>query len=533
MTNTIFLLDNYDSFTYNLVDQFRSLGSEVKVYRNTVPVAQLITAMEACEQQGQRPILVLSPGPGVPSAAGCMPELIMSCIGRFPILGICLGHQALVEHYGGVVESAGEIKHGKSSAISHNGQGVFANLSNPLPVARYHSLVGTNIPSSLSVIADYHGMTMAVQDTAKRVLGFQFHPESIMTTEGEQLLAQSLAFLSAPEGKAMDQLFRGEHISRTQSHGLFSELLKGDMDQMTMASLLTVLKMKGETPDEIAGAAQALLDAASPFPRPNYAFCDIVGTGGDGMNTINVSTTSALVAAACGIKVAKHGNRGVSSKSGSSDLLEQLGIDLNMSAEQARRCLDEVNVCFLFAPNYHGGIRHAMPVRQALKTRTIFNVLGPLINPARPDFMLLGVYSEQLVRPIADTLLAMGLKRGMVVHGSGLDEIAIHGPTTVAEILDGAISEYTITPEELGLERYDISAIAGGEPSENKAITLELLQGRGTPAQQGVIALNVAPLLVMNGQAETLKEAVAQVLAVLKSGKAMEVANKLAELSQC
>ncbi|WP_232455207.1 anthranilate phosphoribosyltransferase [Oceanisphaera avium] len=331
----------------------------------------------------------------------------------------------------------------------------------------------------------------------------------------------------------MDQLFRGEHISRAQSHGLFSELLSGDMDQMTMASLLTVLKMKGETPDEIAGAAQALLDAASPFPRPDYAFCDIVGTGGDGMNTINVSTTSALVAAACGIKVAKHGNRGVSSKSGSSDLLEQLGIDLNMSAEQARRCLDETNVCFLFAPNYHGGIRHAQPVRKALKTRTIFNVLGPLINPARPDFMLLGVYSEALVRPIADTLLAMGLKRGMVVHGSGLDEIAVHGPTSVAEILDGEISEYIITPEELGLERYDISAIAGGEPSENKAITLELLQGRGTPAQQNVIALNVAPLLVMSGKAETLKEAVAQVLTVLKSGKAMDVAHKLAELSQC
>ena len=529
MTNTVFLLDNYDSFTYNLVDQFRTLGATVKVYRNNVAVDSLVTAMEACE----RPILVLSPGPGTPSEAGNMPALINACIGRFPILGICLGHQALVEHYGGQVVSAGEIKHGKSSLITHTGKGVFEHLPNPLPVARYHSLIGTQIPSTLPVIADYQGMTMAVQDTAKRVLGFQFHPESIMTTDGAKLLEQSLAFLSAPEGKAMDQLFRGENISRTQAQGLFDELLRGEMDQMTMASLLTVLKMKGETPDEIAGAAQALLAAASPFPRPEYTFCDIVGTGGDGMNTINVSTTSALVAAACGIKVAKHGNRGVSSKSGSSDLLEQLGIDLNMSPEQARRCMDETNVCFIFAPNYHGGIRHAMPVRQALKTRTIFNLLGPLINPARPDFMVLGVYAEEMVRPIADTLVTMGLTRGMVVHGSGLDEIAIHGPTTVAEIINGSISEYQITPEELGLERYDISAIAGGEPHENKAITLELLQGRGTPAQQGVIAMNVAPLLVMNGQAETLKEAVAQVLAVLKSGKAMEVANQLAELSQC
>ena len=332
--------------------------------------------------------------------------------------------------------------------------------------------------------------------------------------------------------QAMEQLYRGEHISREQSRELFGQLLRGDMDPIVISALLTALKIKGETPEEIAGAASALL-AANAFPRPDYPFCDIVGTGGDGMNTINVSTTSALVAAACGIKVAKHGNRGVSSKSGSSDLLEQLGIDLNMSPDTARRCLDEVNVCFLFAPNYHGGIRHAMPVRQALKTRTIFNVLGPLINPARPDFMLLGVYSEQLVRPIADTLLAMGLTRGMVVHGSGLDEVAIHGPTQVAEIKDGQITEYQITPEQLGLQRFDISAIQGGEPAENRQITEALLAGQGTDAQQGVIAMNVAPLLVMNGQADSLKEGVAEVLAVLKSGRAKEIATRLAELSQC
>ncbi|MDX1267013.1 MAG: anthranilate phosphoribosyltransferase [Oceanisphaera sp.] len=333
--------------------------------------------------------------------------------------------------------------------------------------------------------------------------------------------------------QAMEQLYRGEHISREQSQELFGQLLRGEMDPIVISSLLTALKIKGESPEEIAGAASALLAAANAFPRPDYPFCDIVGTGGDGMNTINVSTTSALVAAACGIKVAKHGNRGVSSKSGSSDLLEQLGINLNMSPEHARRCLDEVNVCFLFAPNYHGGIRHAMPVRQALKTRTIFNVLGPLINPARPDFMLLGVYSEQLVRPIADTLLAMGLTRGMVIHGSGLDEVAIHGPTRVAEINNGDITEYEITPEALGLQRHDISAIQGGSPSENKDITLALLSGHGTEAQQGVIAMNVAPLLLMNGQVESLKEGVAEVLAVLKSGRAKEIATRLAELSQC
>ncbi|MGP7733143.1 aminodeoxychorismate/anthranilate synthase component II [Oceanimonas smirnovii] len=198
MSPIIFLLDNYDSFTYNLVDQFRSLGATVNIYRNTVPVEQLLTAME----QADNPVLVLSPGPGKPSDAGNMPILIKECLGHVPILGICLGHQALVEHYGGKVTSAGEIKHGKSSMISHSGDGAFEGLANPLPVARYHSLVGTDIPAGLEVIADFNGMTMAVQDKANRVLGFQFHPESIMTTDGARLLAQSLTFISNKENAA-------------------------------------------------------------------------------------------------------------------------------------------------------------------------------------------------------------------------------------------------------------------------------------------------------------------------------------------
>jgi len=249
---------------------------------------------------------------------------------------------------------------------------------------------------------------------------------------------------------ALEQLYRGQDLSRETLQQLFDVLLRGEMDPIILSSLLTALKIKGESPAEIAGAASALLAAAKPFPRPDYAFCDIVGTGGDGLHTINVSTLSALVGAECGIKVAKHGNRSVSSKTGSSDLLDKLGVRLDMSPAIARRCLDEENVCFLFAPQYHSGIRHAMPVRNALKTRTIFNVLGPLINPARPSYQLMGVYSAELVRPIAETLQQLGLPRGMVVHGAGLDEIAVHGTTQVADINEGQIREYTLTPEDFG-----------------------------------------------------------------------------------
>lgn len=208
----------------------------------------------------------------------------------------------------------------------------------------------------------------------------------------------------------LNTLYQGQSLTRDAARDAFGQVVRGEVDPIVLASLLTALKIKGETPEEIAGAAEALLAEARDFPRPDYAFCDIVGTGGDGLNTINVSTTSALVAAACGLKVAKHGNRSVSSKSGSSDLLDKMGIKLDMSPAQARRCLDELGVCFLFAPQYHAGVRHAMPVRQALKTRTLFNVLGPLINPARPSFQLMGVYAPELVGPIAKTLLALGLK---------------------------------------------------------------------------------------------------------------------------
>ncbi|MGL4204781.1 MAG: aminodeoxychorismate/anthranilate synthase component II [Aeromonadaceae bacterium] len=196
MANTIFLLDNFDSFTYNLVDQFRTLGKEVRIYRNNLPAEQIFAQIQACTDD---PVLVLSPGPGAPHEAGCMIELIGLCRGKVPIIGICLGHQAICEYYGGTVGSAGEIIHGKSSLIDHSGKDMFAGLSNPLSVARYHSLVATFVPDELEVIAHYKEMPMAVLQRQDRVLGFQFHPESIMTTDGARLLTQSLAFVTEKE----------------------------------------------------------------------------------------------------------------------------------------------------------------------------------------------------------------------------------------------------------------------------------------------------------------------------------------------
>lgn len=330
---------------------------------------------------------------------------------------------------------------------------------------------------------------------------------------------------------SLEGLYRGESLTAEQTEQLFGELLRGEMDPIVLSSLLTALKVKGESPSEIEGAARALIAAAKPFPRPDYEFCDIVGTGGDGLYTINISSTAAIVGATCGIKVAKHGNRSVSSKTGSSDLLEKLGIKLDMSPETARRCLDEANICFLFAPHYHSGMRFAAPVRQALKTRTIFNVLGPLINPARPTYQLMGVYSPDLLEPIAETLQALGLKKGMVAYGSGLDEIAVHGETQIAEIKDGKIRYYTLTPNDFGLKYYTLESIQGGTPDENRKITEALLAGKGTDAQQTAIAINLAPLLMMGGLVDNLKQGAEMAIETLRSGDALDKVTQLATLS--
>lgn len=331
----------------------------------------------------------------------------------------------------------------------------------------------------------------------------------------------------------LEQLYQGESLTIEQSQAFFEKVVKGEVDPIVLSSALTALKMKGETINEITGAANALLAQAKPFPRPDYPFTDIVGTGGDGLGTINISTASAIVAASCGLKVCKHGSRSVSSKSGSSDLLAAFGLNLDMSPEVARKCLDELNICFIFAPAYHAGMRFAGPVRAALKTRSIFNLLGPLVNPARPDFELMGVYAPELLKPIAKVHQQLGMKRVMVVFGSGLDEVALHGETQVAELVDGEIKEYILTPSDFGVEVYPVESIFGGTPEENKVIIEQILQGTGTDAQQAAVAVNTSALLVLNGFADNFKSGTRMALDAMNSGKPLQLVNKLAEMSQC
>jgi len=308
-------------------------------------------------------------------------------------------------------------------------------------------------------------------------------------------------------------------LTREEAGSVFARLVRGDWSEIEMAALLGALKVRGETPEEIAGAAQALRDAACPFPRPDYPFADTCGTGGSGLQTLNVSTAVAVVAAEIGIPVAKHGNRAVSSKSGSADVLEALGLRLDTSPRQARACLDEVGLCFLFAPRYHAGVRHAMPVRRAFATRTIFNLLGPLANPACPPVQLVGVYDPALCLPLASTLAMLGAQVALVVHGDGLDEIAVHDATRAALYRDGRVTELELTPEEAGLERRPAEALQGGDPETNARALRRLLEGRENGAYADVVALNAGALAWIAGKAAGFADGVSLARDALRSGR--------------
>lgn len=330
---------------------------------------------------------------------------------------------------------------------------------------------------------------------------------------------------------AIEQLITGQSLSYADAKALFDEVMQGNMSEIELTALLISLKIKGEVSDEIAGAAASMRDNAVAFTTSSTQLADSCGTGGDGSNTINISTTAAIVAAAAGINMVKHGNRSVSSNSGSADLLKALGINIDMSPEQAAKCLEQTNFTFLFAPHYHSGVRHAMGVRTALKTRTIFNILGPLANPAAPDVQLLGVYNEALCMPMAQTLKTLGTKRAMIVHGSGTDEIALHGPTTVVELNNGELTQYTLNPSDFDLANYSLEQLAGEGPQYNANASLAILQSKGSDAHNAAIVVNVAALLYLTGKAETLKEGAKQVQTLLSSGQAMNTLNAIIEVS--
>jgi anthranilate phosphoribosyltransferase len=322
------------------------------------------------------------------------------------------------------------------------------------------------------------------------------------------------------------RLAAGERLAESEAEAAFGMIMAGEATPAQIAGLLMAMRVRGETVPEMTGAVRAMRARMLAIEAPDDAM-DIVGTGGDAAGTLNISTATALVVAGCGVKVAKHGNRALSSRSGAADALSALGIPvMDTPLEALPRVLEEAGMCFLMAPRHHSALRHAAGPRMELGTRTIFNLLGPLANPARVKRQMTGAFSAEWLRPMAETLARLGTERAWLVHGQGLDELTLAGPSKVVELDRGTIREFEVTPEEAGLEPAPAEALKGGEPAENAAALLALLEG-APGAYRDCVLLNAAAALIVAGRAETLREGVRLAGRSLDAGAAFEVLRKL------
>jgi anthranilate phosphoribosyltransferase len=332
--------------------------------------------------------------------------------------------------------------------------------------------------------------------------------------------------------QALAKLLDGHDLSREEAREVMGSIMTGEATSAQIAGFLIALRAKGETADEIAGCAEAMREHVLPVRPKREDLVDTAGTGGDGAKTINISTAAALVAAAAGAGVAKHGNRAVSSASGSADVLEALGFNLELPSEQIARSIDELGFGFLFAPTHHPAMRHAAPVRRELAARTVFNVLGPLTNPAGARAQVVGVYAPELVRTIAEVLAQLGARRAFVVHGAGgIDELSPTGPNFVCEVVDGSVRTRNIDPLEFGLERCDPSELRGGSPAENAAAIRAVFAGENG-GRRSAILLNAAGAIAAGGHAEDLREGLELAREAVDSGAAASRLDQLAAFTQ-
>lgn len=540
----ILLIDNYDSFTYNLYQQIGSIYPDIKVVRN-----DMITLDEIEKLAPEA--LVISPGPGYPSEAGISVDAIKHFAGKLPILGVCLGHQSIAEAFGGKIVRALEPKHGKASMIKvNNSSPLFKGLPEKIKAARYHSLIveKSSLPDCIEVIAeDEDGQIMALRHKEFPICGVQFHPESVLTELGKSMISNFLSDIAGISGfekvavalpdsekkglmKYIKRVSEGSDLDQSEAEDAMDIIMSGGATDAQIAGFLALLRAKGETTDEITGFARIMRKKASIVPTSKSAV-DIVGTGGDLAGSFNISTTSSFVISGTGLNVAKHGNRSVSSKSGAADVLEALGVKIALSPAQASACIQNVGISFLFAQSFHSSMRFVGKARREMGVRTVFNILGPLANPALSDYILLGVYDVSLLEKMAVVLMNLGVKSAMIVYGDGLDEVSVSGETKVCELRGKKIIKYTITPEEFGLKRYPKEDIVGGTPAENAQITLDILSGKEQGAKRDIVLLNSACAIYCTGAANSIEEGLEMARKSIDSGKALAKLEKLKEFS--
>ena len=564
----VVVIDNYDSFTYNLVQYLGELGAELRTFRNdqvTLPEIETLSPSH----------IVISPGPGDPLDGGISNDVIRHFAPRVPVLGVCLGHQCIGYVFGARVGRAGRIMHGKTSMIHHGGavlkelpgdssgiahHPIFDGVPSPFEATRYHSLIVEEpLPEVLIPIArTSQGELMGICHQLFPTIGLQFHPESILTPEGKRILRN---FLDMRSGKAQvikmsvteeikeeqqgldirgaigKTLSRGD-LSELEAEQVMGQIMGGEATPAQIGAFLAALRMKGETVEEITGCARAMRRSAIAVRPQRQDLIDTCGTGGDRTGTFNISTTAAFVVAGAGLAVAKHGNRSVSSHCGSADVLEALGVNLALAPEQVARCIDEVGIGFLFAPLLHPAMKHAIGPRREMGARTIFNILGPLTNPAGARRQLIGVYDPDLTAVLARVLHGLGAQAAFVVHGAdGLDELSTTGVNRISyfhEEMDTGqpvFEDFDLDPTDLGLTRARVEDLLGGTPDQNAQITRSVLSGEKGP-RRDIVLLNTAAALVSGGKAGNLEEGLGQAAKAIDSGAALEKLEALVALSQ-
>lgn len=453
--------------------------------------------------------------------------------GKVPILGVCLGHQVIGYAFGGKIIHARRILHGKTSRILHNGKDIFQGLKNPIVATRYHSLVveERSLPEDLEVTArSDDGEIMALRHREHPTFGVQFHPESVLTEEGKRIIKN---FLNLGEKKeqvetsaldivsAIRKLVEFQDLSFEESRLVMEHIMSGKATDAQIAGFLVALRMKGETGDELGGMAVVMQEKAVHVKAPSPLTVDTCGTGGDGFGTFNISTATAFVVASAGIPVAKHGNRSVSSKVGSADVLEAGGYRLEKTPDEIEKELRETGFSFLFAPLLHPAMKHVMPARRQLKIRTAFNLLGPITNPARVKHQIVGVFDFSFAHKLAQALQRLGTERSAVVSGGFTDELTTCGENEALLVTQEEITPLIVDPEELGLKKGDSEELKGpSDPKEAYRLMESVLKGEASRTQVETVALNAGVLFWLVGESDTIRDGVEKALDLITSGQA-------------
>lgn len=532
----ILLIDNYDSFTYNLFQYFAELGEKVKVVRNDKISTQQIKDLNP-------DYIVISPGPKTPIEAGISVEVIKEFYKSKPILGVCLGHQCIAYAFGSKIVKLDKIVHGKVSKIYHKNKSIFKNIENPFKATRYHSLIveRSSFSPELEVIAETDdNIIMGIRHKKyKNVIGVQFHPESILTDAGKKILFNFI-YKDKEEANGNDFKFyinkvvEGKDLSEFESKNSMEIIMGGSATPAQIASFLTALRLKGETDTEIAELAKVMRDKASRVIINKEPVVDTCGTGGDRSNTFNISTISAFVVAAAGGIVAKHGNKSVSSRCGSADLLEALSVNINLDNKQVEKIINKIGIGFMFAPKMHSAMKYAIGPRREMAIRTVFNILGPLTNPAYAKHQVIGIYDLNLTEKIGSVLKKMGTSHSFVVASlDGLDEVSLTGSSKITEVNNGEVNTYYFKPEDYGFELCSLNDLRGGDIIENAKIAKDILSGKGDKFKTDAVIINAGFAIYAANLVGSLKESFSISKEMIVSKKAYKKLEELIAESNC